>query len=128
MNDKFINNLKSLRTNKGLKQEELAKILGLSRSTITKYETGEREPDFEILEKIADYFNVSTDFLLGREKRELLNVNETTASYRISRISTLHEKIDRLPEEKQKLIETITDSFLKEEPPSDNNEQAAAGE
>lgn len=62
----FANRLKQLRIEKKLTQEELAYILKLSRHTITKYESGDREPDFKILTKIADYFNVSTDYLLGR--------------------------------------------------------------
>lgn len=58
--------LKSLRTSSGITQEELAKVLKISRSTIGMYENGSREPDFETLESIADYFNVDIDYLLGR--------------------------------------------------------------
>ena len=57
-------NLREIRKEHGLTQEKLAKIIGLSRSTITMYETGGSEPDFDILKKIADYFNVTTDYLL----------------------------------------------------------------
>ena len=63
---KFQNILKSLRVAKGLTQDELSKQLNISRSTIGMYEKGTREPDFETLELIADYFNVDTDYLLGR--------------------------------------------------------------
>lgn len=63
---KFQNILKSLRATKGLTQDELSKQLNISRSTIGMYEKGAREPDFETLELIADYFNVYTDYLLGR--------------------------------------------------------------
>ena len=63
---KFQNILKSLRVAKGLTQDELSKQLNISRSTIGMYEKGAREPDFESLELIADYFNVDTDYLLGR--------------------------------------------------------------
>lgn len=58
--------LKSLRTAKGLTQEELAKILKISRSTVGMYENGSREPDYETLELIADFFNVDIDYLIGR--------------------------------------------------------------
>lgn len=61
--------LKSLRTAKSLTQEDLAKILGVSRSTIGMYENGSREPDYEMLELIADYFNVDIDYLLGRSNK-----------------------------------------------------------
>lgn len=63
---KFQNVLKSLRKSKGLTQDELAKRLKISRSTIGMYENGSREPDFETIELIADFFNVDIDYLLGR--------------------------------------------------------------
>lgn len=55
-----------LRREKGLSQVALAKELGVDCSTIAKYETGDRLPDIVMLCKIADYFEVSTDYLLGR--------------------------------------------------------------
>ena len=58
--------LKSLRKSFGLTQHELANKLDVSRSTIGMYENGSREPDYETLETIADFFNVDTDYLLGR--------------------------------------------------------------
>ena len=68
-----------LRDGKDLKQKELAEILGISRSTLASYEQGRREPDFDTLQKIADYFNVSTDYLLGRTEiiypPEYLDIN-----------------------------------------------------
>lgn len=54
----FPNALKRLRNNKGLTQAELASALGVGKSTISMYEVGAREPDFEGLEIIADFFNV----------------------------------------------------------------------
>ena len=69
----FQNIFKRLRTSSGLTQVELAEKIGISRSTIGMYETGAREPDFETLEAIADFFNVDIDYLLGRsDKTELL--------------------------------------------------------
>lgn len=76
----FQNIFKRLRTSSGLTQVEMAEKLGISRSTIGMYETGAREPDFETLEKIADFFNVDTDYLLGRtEKTSILP--ETVGHY-----------------------------------------------
>ena len=57
---------KQLRLENKYTQQELAKKIGVSRSAIGMYETGERQPDFETLEVIADFFNVDMDFLLGR--------------------------------------------------------------
>ena len=64
---KFSNNLKSLRVRFGLTQQDLANKLGVSKSTVSMYETGNRAPDFEMLEAIADLFNVSLDSLIGAQ-------------------------------------------------------------
>ena len=58
--------LKTLRTRNKMTQKQLADILGVSESRIGMYERCQREPDFEMLEAIADYFNVDMDFLTGR--------------------------------------------------------------
>lgn len=62
----FHNIFKQLRISSGYTQIEMSQKLGISRSTIGMYETGAREPDFETLETIADFFNVDIDYLLGR--------------------------------------------------------------
>lgn len=63
----FANRLRELRMSKGLSQGDLANKLGVSKSRISMYEVGSRQPDFEMLERIADYFNVDIDYLLGKE-------------------------------------------------------------
>lgn len=62
----FSERLKELRLSKRLTLEQLGIKLGLSKSSINMYERGEREPSFENLEAIADYFNVDLDYLLGK--------------------------------------------------------------
>lgn len=57
--------LKELRLEEHLTQAELAAIIGISKSTISMYENGNREPDFETLESFADYFNVDMNYLTG---------------------------------------------------------------
>lgn len=66
MDKKFGKRLKTLRTDKNLKQSELADILELSTSTIGMYEQGRRYADLDTLKKIAEYFDVSVDYLIGR--------------------------------------------------------------
>lgn len=62
-----------LRTEKGLTQQDIADKLNIVRSTYAQYEISRREPDLDTLKKIADYFKVSVDWLLGRtDQRELL--------------------------------------------------------
>ena len=61
----FKDRVKKLRLDHNLTQDELAQVLGISRSTIGMYETGKREADYETLELIADYFNVDMNYLIG---------------------------------------------------------------
>lgn len=61
----FSTRLRKLRAEWSLTQDELAPKLGISRSTLGMYETGKREPDFETLETIADFFNVDMNYLIG---------------------------------------------------------------
>lgn len=58
--------LKEIRKSKGVSQLKLAMDLNTNQNTISRYETGEREPGINELIKIADYFNVSIDYLLER--------------------------------------------------------------
>lgn len=76
----FANIIKRLRSSAGLTQVELAEKLGVSRSTIGMYETGTRNPDSEMLEKIADLFNVDIDYLLGRTNKTTF-MPETIGNY-----------------------------------------------
>jgi transcriptional regulator with XRE-family HTH domain len=62
----FATRLKQLRESKGWTREDLALRLQATYSTIAKYETGVRTPDYNVISKIADEFGVSTDYLLGR--------------------------------------------------------------
>lgn len=58
--------LKKLRKKRGLSQLKLALDLNMNQNTISRYENMEREADYETLVKVADYFDVSLDYLLGR--------------------------------------------------------------
>lgn len=60
--------LKELRIKRGISQVKLAMDLNLSQNTISRYETNQREADYETLIKIADYFDVSLDHLLERDR------------------------------------------------------------
>ena len=66
----FKDNLISLRKMNHLSQEELAEKLGISRQTLSKYETGESVPDIEKCKVIADYFEVSIDDLVNHSEKE----------------------------------------------------------
>ena len=60
--------LKELRVGNAISQRKLGEIFGVCNQTISFWESGSREPDMDTLIEIADYFDVSIDYLLGREK------------------------------------------------------------
>lgn len=60
--------LKELRKQKGLSQEQVAKELGITLRTYQNYEYEQREPNIEMIFKLSDFYQVTTDYLLGREK------------------------------------------------------------
>ena len=62
----FAKRLRELRQEKGLSLVKLGEVLGLSHVSILRYEQNEAEPKQEMLNRIADYFGVSVDYLLGR--------------------------------------------------------------
>lgn len=55
-----------LRKQKNMTQEQVSKIIGVTRPAYTAYEKGSRTPDYDILQSLADYYDVSIDYLLGR--------------------------------------------------------------
>lgn len=64
----FYENLQKLRKSKNLKQQELADALGISLRAYRYYESGQREPQASLLVRMADFFDLSLDELVGRER------------------------------------------------------------
>lgn len=60
------NRIRNLRDSEDIQQVDFAKKIGVSNVVLSRYESGERKPDYETLIKIADYFDVTTDYLLGK--------------------------------------------------------------
>lgn len=65
--------LKALREKRGISQLKLAMDLGLNQNSISRYESGVREPDYKTLIALADYFDVSIDYLLERTDKPKMN-------------------------------------------------------
>ena len=61
------NRIEELRRLKHVNQKDLGDAIGVAQTTISTWERGTRQPDHECLLRLADYFNVSTDYLLGRD-------------------------------------------------------------
>lgn len=89
---KFSERLRQLRTARDLSQFEFSKLIGISKSSVNMYERGEREPGLETLEKIADYFNVDMDYLLGKSDV----VNKSNWSFIASNIIPVPQ-MNRIP-------------------------------
>lgn len=82
---------KNLRIGNGYTQQELANKIGVSRSAVGMYENGDREPDFETLEAIADFFNVDMDYLMGRsDKTHIVTVRSESERYFIQQFRLLN--------------------------------------
>lgn len=90
---KFAEVLKEERSQLGLNQVEFAKIFNVTKQTVSNWENGNRTPDSTTLSKLADYFGVTVDYLLGRTKIRNFNIEEkptldegikTIAAYKIN--------------------------------------------
>ena len=89
-----------MRKSRGMTQQDLASYIGQSASSITMYETGRREPDFETLEALADTFNVPLVYLLAEdEDKKEESSNEPSIHH--PEIRLLASKLDRLPQEQR---------------------------
>ena len=64
----FADRLKKLRNEKGINVREMAEILGVSRTSVSRYENDDTDPNSKIIEKAADYFGVSINYILGRSE------------------------------------------------------------
>lgn len=71
--------LKELRNRRGIHQSDIANILGVTRQAVSMYERGERDPSYEMVEKLADYFNVDMNYLLGKEEQSTYFIDPEVA-------------------------------------------------
>ena len=68
--------IRRLRLERGLNQEELGKRIGVSKQSISNWENGNIVPSIDLLVSLAEFFSVSTDYLLGRTERKTLDVSD----------------------------------------------------
>ncbi len=97
--------IKKLRLDRNLTQKQVADALEIQRPTYTRYETGIREPDLEALNRLADFFEVSVDYLLGRT--DLPNYEKEPEYLRRIRLASeqMNEK------QRQKMLQILELSF-----------------
>jgi transcriptional regulator with XRE-family HTH domain len=123
---KFNIRLKQLRQARRLTQVELAKRLGISSAAVSMYESGQREPNFETEELIADFFNVDIDYLRG--KRDTTTEIVTTDTHLLFKI---YKRLDSRSREMvtayaQGVFDTMQENRLLI--PQDDQEQEEAPE
>lgn len=85
------NRIKDLREDRDLRQSDLAAATGIDQRTISNYETGKTSPDAYALIKLADYFGVSVDYLIGRTDMDLF-----TEDRRIKAVERIQKELEDL--------------------------------
>ena len=105
--------LREIRKESGISLKKLGEIIGVAESTMSLYENEKRQPDYETLKKLADYFNVTTDYLLGREdkttlttkdKKEITEILESTRQQLLSQEGLMFDGEPASEEDVQKII------------------------
>lgn len=94
----FGNKLKTLRVGNNMTQRELSVRTSVSKSIISSYESGNRYPSYDVLIKLARIFRVSTDFLLGVEKKRSIDVSDLNSN----EIEAIDKLIDVFRENRMK--------------------------
>ena len=105
--------IRDLRIENKLKQEDLAKMLNISQSTIAKYEKEQLEPNITILKKLADIFLCSIDYLVGRESEDAMIIIDS-ASMQSEKELALIKSFRKLPMEKQEKATGYIEGLLQE--------------
>lgn len=93
--------LKALRTENHLRQDQVARLVSVEKSSISMYETGMRQPSYVTLVRLADVFNVSTDYLLGRTNTSPLDLSGLTSS----EATMINQLVTSMTEKNRKLEE-----------------------
>ncbi|MEG1313975.1 MAG: helix-turn-helix domain-containing protein [Bacilli bacterium] len=118
----FGERLKDLRKSNGLTQEQLAKIFYLNKSSISRYENDVQLPENDLLQKIADYFNVSLDYIMARtDTANSIVITKTTSAISKKEIRDHDEFMSEAramfmngevaDEDKEKIFKDISDLF-----------------
>lgn len=117
----FGDRLRELRTERGLSQDDLAQAMGYTKTAISQYELGKRVPSYPTLTKMAAYFGVTTDWLLGRtdRRRSVLHGSEeeaapdTPKSAAQRRIYDVAARAGQLPPDKIDQIADAMDAIMR---------------
>lgn len=109
--------LKELRSKLGVKQDAVASEIGISRARYSHYENNHVEPDIELINKLANYYNVSSDYLLGRSNTKYINgdMEETEIDPElqqfIDEVKVWYKDEPESKEEKLKMFKRMFEAF-----------------
>ena len=106
----MLENLKLLRSAAGISQKALAEAIGVSQQSINKYENHNIEPDIATLSRIADYFHVSIDYLVGRTNCPTLTASSGGEGQLEEEILLCRYRA--LTEKQKKAVQVVLDSYL----------------
>lgn len=111
--------LKSLRTQHKKTQQEMADVLGISRQGYAKYENNLGEPDNSTLARLADYFKVSTDYLLGRTDNIQLTLKDDEAAFQVfvndPELGVWYKELPQSSEDELRKLRAIWDMIKNEQ-------------
>ena len=107
----MVKNLKNLRLKKGLSQQQLADILGISQQSVNKYENHNIEPDISTLSSMATLFNTSVDYLIGHSTID--HVIEKVEKYDLNdRESKLVDSYRKLSPREKESIDLVIENYI----------------
>ncbi|MED0704886.1 helix-turn-helix domain-containing protein [Aneurinibacillus aneurinilyticus] len=105
--------IKYLREKNNFSQKRLAESLGITNVQLSRYETGDRNPDPDTIKKIADFFEVSTDYLFGRTNNPSSKSNEDDSNINVAFYDGLKD-LDKLdPDERQFILDMVEDTVAR---------------
>ena len=109
----FGDRLKELRISKDLSQDDLGEILGVRKSSTSNWENNKATPTYEILTKLAEYFNVTTDYLLGFNQDDLDKIAKLKSACQEAGLMTGQDFTLEEFEKAMMVVETLRDTKKK---------------
>jgi len=105
--------LAQLREELGLTRKEVAEKLNIDQTTYGKYELSKRQPDYDTLQKIASFFNVSVDYLLGRTN--VRNSNNNIDEDFPDDVKVLMRSVSKLTDKQKEIVKRLVQEFINED-------------
>ena len=109
----FSTRLAQLREELGLTRKEVAEKLNIDQTTYGKYELSKRQPDYDTLQKIASFFNVSVDYLLGRTN--VRNSNNNVDEDFPDDVKVLMRSVSKLTDKQKEIVKRLVQEFINED-------------